>query len=132
MLHSLIAMLNALPATGSAPAKNLNPCTYKNHGVDRNIAGRSIFDPNIRNATIEEQASHADAICKRYAGDQEFAEEQLPHSKLPFQFARWNATSLANMAYMALHAHESVRADYMEYYRIMKEALEEQCTAETE
>lgn len=68
--------------------------------------------------SVHEQAKYADPICMAAAHNREFSKEQLiPILEERVDYSRWNSTSMANSAYMALHSHK----DYRDTYRMLHE-----------
>jgi hypothetical protein len=70
---------------------------------------------------MEQQASLADAICKKYAGRQDFCSMSLrAMSELDLKKTSWNTTAVGNAAYMALNSHIIYREKFQqEYERLM-------------
>ncbi len=67
----------------------------------------------ILQMTTEQQAEYADAVCRESAPDRAFSEEQMIAIREAFPSgAPNNTTGVANMAYMALHAHPDFRDEY--------------------
>lgn len=93
---------------------DLNPANYSPHqGCALPLRELQKLRPKILDMSIEEQAEVADAICKRYGHRQDFANMQV---STKIDLDRWNATSVGNAAFMALHAHDSVKAVYRKNY----------------
>jgi hypothetical protein len=67
--------------------------------------------------TAEQQAEYADHICKQHATNKEFLRNQIVQSRnnsnADEDFAGWNRTSLANIAYLAIHAPNPFRGYYV-------------------
>ena len=61
---------------------------------------------------IERQAQYADQICVQNAKNLQFCRGQLAGFRENPQFHLWNATSIGNLAYMALYGCEETRKDY--------------------
>ena len=61
---------------------------------------------------IDEQAKYADHICGAFAHDLTFCKQQLDTLGDNPRYERWNATSIGNCAYMALHGCPETRAEY--------------------
>jgi len=75
----------------------------------------------IANMEMKEAAEYADPICKKYASDADFATAQAPAGP-PFDtgdFVSYNATSVANCAYMALYAGAK-REVYAEHLKVLQ------------
>ena len=75
--------------------------------------------PRVVLKSIDEQAAYADAVCRREVNNDAFLEDQLgDHS--PDQLANlrpqdlpFNTTGVGNLAYLALHATDKYRAEYI-------------------
>lgn len=66
----------------------------------------------IINLPIERQAQHADQVCGTNARNLSFCRGQIAGFATDPQFHRWNATSIGNLAYMALYGCEETRGEY--------------------
>ena len=78
--------------------------------------------PRVVLKSIEDQAAFADAVCRGAANDDAFLEDQLrPHDQ--DQVLPINTTGVGNMAYLALHASERFRAEYMTIHTACVAAL---------
>lgn len=81
---------------------------YHDIGYLQSIVDRISYWP------IEEQALFSDGVCRNHASSSVFCEDQLP--KGPIEVTFFNATSVGNLAYMALYCHEDYRDRFKAYY----------------
>lgn len=77
--------------------------------------------PAILWYSTEEQAKAADRVCKSMASNNVFLEDQ--RANMNTSSDNWNATSIGNMAYLALHCSEEHRAFYKAAYNEMVHRL---------
>ena len=69
--------------------------------------------------SIYTQAQYADVICTHNADLADFCEEQL--QQMPIKVTFFNATSIGNLAYMALHAHPAYVDKFHQCYMVFLE-----------
>lgn len=79
------------------------------------------WDDVLSGGTMESAAEYADHVTKENCHDREFCLDQsaeLRHESESTDefYSQWNPTSLANCAYLALHAPEEFRGTYEEEY----------------
>lgn len=68
---------------------------------------------------IHTQARYADIICTHHAKNPDFCEDQL--QQMPTRVTFFNATSIGNLAYMALHAHPAYIEEFRKCYGVFLE-----------
>ena len=99
---------------------DLNPANYPNMGMSRPLGELMRMRSNIIWYDTQDQAEFADAICRRYAQDAAFCELQLKERSNGYsilQLPRWNTTSIANSAFMALHSHAKYKHSFMNQHK---------------
>ena len=74
--------------------------------------------------SIEEQAKAADHVCKSMASNSVFIGQQ--RVRLDTSGDDWNATSVGNMAYLALHCSQEHREFYKQAYEAMVHRLKDE------
>lgn len=79
--------------------------------------------PAILWYSIEEQAKAADRVCKSMASNNDFLTGQ--RVRLDTSTDSWNATSIGNMAYLALHCSQEHRDFYKQAYEGMLHRLKD-------
>lgn len=78
----------------------------------------AMWPAQILQMTMEQQSELADSVCREFAQDRVFCEEQLIVMRADFPaMPPTNATGLANLAHLALHAHPDFRDEYDTIYR---------------
>jgi hypothetical protein len=90
-------------------ALDLNPAHYSAFGLSHDLRYLESLKPDVVWYKIGEQSKCADAITKRYHDNMDFVlSQQMLNDKDQWKQTvtkgTWNATSVGNLAYCALHA----------------------------
>jgi hypothetical protein len=97
-----------------------NPADYPNYGLSHSIEELQRKQNSILDLPLEEQAQYADAICRNFASDIVFHQQQL-NGFGENNFHMWNTTSIGNIAYMSLHAPEPYKQQYKKIFEEYKQ-----------
>lgn len=113
---------------------DLNPFNYPRMGISHSMDELDSIKPVIIWYQQNQQLKLADAICRRYADNEEFCLKQLSGLdneiiKNHYKNDEWNASQIGNLAYMGTYAHEKYRLKFQNCYEKTIEILQNKFSA---
>ena len=93
-----------------------NPCNYPNDGLSYNLGYLEATFPKVLWWSMEAQAELVDGVTKEHAASAEFCARFITPPGEFVSVGTINATSVGNLAFLAMHAHPDHVQEYRRIY----------------